>query len=256
MQSIRAYELIKETFLRKTYIWVVHLSWLGIYGLFWLLFLPTGEEVGLFVFIWGGFLLPLILSAGIFGDDMASGRMCVLATRPVWLGEFYLYRLLGLSLQGAVHLLLAGGLIFTLDALLQPGSSSSLGLWLFSSWLLFSACAALSMSLSVVVRGMYNSLVLLLAVVAGYLLLDVLAGYWLEDAAAEATRAVVRYAGPPIALLSRLAKGEYGKYSLGVGKCDLTKSIACTVHCLILTTAYCVVGILILTRRQFSAQRE
>ncbi len=256
MQSMRAYELIKETFLRKTFIWVVHLSWLGIYVLFWLLFLPIGEEVGMFIFLWGGFLLPLVLSTGIFGDDMASGRICVLATRPVWLGQLYLYRLLGLSLQGAVHLLLAGGLIFALDALLQPGSSSSLGLWLFSSWLLFNACAALSTSLSVVVKGAYNSLVLLLAMVIGFLLLDVLAGYWLERGAADAVRAVVRYAGPPVSLLNRLAKGEYGKYSLGVSKCDLLKTVACTVHCLILTTAYCLAGILILTRRQFSAQRE
>ena len=62
-----------------------------------------------------GFFLPLSLTAGIFGDDIASGRISVLATRPIELRDIYLYRLLGLSLQGAVHLLLAGGGICLLD---------------------------------------------------------------------------------------------------------------------------------------------
>jgi len=227
---MKACELIKETFLRRTFVWVVHLSWLVIYGLFWLLFLPSGMEAGVFIFLWGGFFLPLALSAGIFGDDIASGRICVLATKPFWLGQFYIYRLLGLSLQGAVHLLLGGVIVFGLDALMGQGTPNS--------------------------KRAYNSLVLLLAVALFYLLLGVLASYWLEHGTADFMRKLIRFTGLPFNLLHGMAKGEYGKYSLAVGKYGLTKTVACTVHCLILTTVYATIGVLLLTRRQFSSQRD
>ncbi len=256
MQSIRAYELIRETFFRRTYIWIVHLIWFGIYGLFWLLLLPTNLEAGQFLFLWGGFLLPLALSAGIIGDDISSGRICVLATRPFWLGQLYLYRLLGLSLQGAGHILLAGGLVFVLDTLLGKGSPNNLAVWLLSSWLLFNACATLSTSLSVVVGRSYNSLLTFFGVVLVFLLLDVLSGYWLEYGAADTLRNLFRYVGLPFGLLSGLAKGDYGKYSLSVGKYDMAKNIACVVHCLILTSAYALAGILLLNKRQFFLQRD
>lgn len=253
---MRAYELIRETFFRKTYVWVVHLSWLVVYGLFWLLFLPSGMEAGMFIFFWGGFFLPLALSAGIFGDDIASGRICVLVTKPFWVGQFYIYRLLGLSLQGTVHLLLGGAIVFGLDALMGRGTPNRLGLWLFATWLLFNSCAALSTSLSVVVERAYNSLVLLLAVALFYILLGVLAGYWLEHGTADFMRKLIRFTGLPFNLLHGMAKGEYGKYSFAVGKYGVTKTVACTVHCLILTTVYATVGVLLLIRRQFSSQSD
>jgi len=92
---MRAYELIKETFCRKIYILIVHLSWLILYGAFWWLFLPRASELsefGRFIFIWGGCFLALALSAGIFGDDISSGRICVLVTKPFWPGKLYIYR--------------------------------------------------------------------------------------------------------------------------------------------------------------------
>jgi len=253
---MKAYELIRETFFRKTYVWVAHLSWLVIYGLFWLLFLPSGMEAGAFIFLWGGFFLPLALSAGILGNDIASGRICVLATKPLWLGQFYIYRLLGLSLQGAVHLLLGGGIVFVLDALLGRGTPNRLGLWLFATWLLFNACAALSTSLSVVVKRAYNSLALLLAAALFYLLLDVLAGYWLEYGTAEFVRKLIQFTWLPFKLLYRMAEGRYGKYSFAAGKYGFTKTLACTIHCLILTTVYATIGVHLLTRRQFFSQRD
>jgi ABC-type transport system involved in multi-copper enzyme maturation permease subunit len=251
-----AYELVKETLIRRTFIWVTHLCCFIIYGVFWLLFLPSGLEAGEFLFIWGGFFLPLALSAGIFGDDIASGRICALATRPLRLSEFYLWRLVGLSLQGSVHLLVAAGIVFLLDTLAGRGTPNRLGPWIFASWLLFNACAAASTSLSVVVRGSYNSLLLLAIVIFLHFLVGTLGGYWLEYGMAEAVKNLIRHAGLPFDLLQGLAHGDYGKYSLTVGKYGLVKSMACTVHCLILTTVYAAVGILVLSKRQFSAQRE
>jgi len=253
---MRAYELIKETFFRGSYIWIVHAAWLTIYGVFWWLFLPEQPEYGRFVFIWGGFLLPLALSAGIFGDDIASGRICVLVTKPFWWGEIYIYRLLGLSLQGAVNLTLAAVVAIVLHAITKKGSVEGIGPWLLATWLLFNACAALSTSLSVVVRRTYNSLLLLVVIVAGYFVVSMLMGFTGPQGSKGVFMGFVRYLWPPFELLFKLAHGEYGKYSFAIGKYSLPKSAACVVHSLALTVAYSVAGIALLTHRQFSRERD
>ncbi len=253
---MRAYELIKETFCRRGYIWIVHVAWLAIYGVFWWLFLPETPEYGRFVFIWGGFLLPLALSAGIFGDDIASGRICVVVTRPFWSGELYIYRLLGLSLQGAIHLALAGGIAVVLHAIIRKGAVDGLALWLVASWLLFNTCAALSTSVSVVVARMYNCLLLLVVIVTGYFVVSMMMGYLGPQAHKGLFMGFVRYLWPPFEFLFKFAHGEYGKFSLEVGKYSVPKSVACVVHSLMLTVAYGAVGIVLLTRRQFSRERD
>lgn len=249
---MRAYELMKETFFRRTYIWVAHITWLALYGVFWWLFLPSAEEFGKFVFLWGGFFLPLAISAGIFGDDIASGRIYVLVTKPFWPGELYVYRLLGLSLQAAVHFILAGCIIFILHVIMRKGTTHGLALWLLASWLLFNTCAALSTSLSVVVARAYNSLLLLVVIVTGYFVVSLLTHYLHQQAAPGALMGAIRYSWPPFELLYKFACGEYGQYALTVGRFGLTKSVACVVHSLMLTVAYSIVGIAILSRRQFS----
>jgi ABC-type transport system involved in multi-copper enzyme maturation permease subunit len=253
---MKAYELIKETFSRRGYIWVVHVVWLALYGIFWWLFLPTGPEFGRFIFIWGGFFLPLALTAGIFGDDIASGRICVLVTKPLWPGEIYLCRLLGLSLQAAVQVILAGFIVLILHFITKKGNTEYLSLWLFVTWLLFNTVAALSTTLSVVVGRTYNSLLMLVVVVTVYFVVSLLMG----SAGSEGSKGVfagfIRYPWPPFELLYKLANGEYGKYSLTVGRFSLTKSVACVVHSLILTVVYSIVGIALLSKRQFSRQRD
>jgi hypothetical protein len=253
---MRAYELIKETFFRRGHIWIVHVAWLTIYGIFWWLFLPDPADFGRFIFIWGGFLLPLALSAGIFGDDIASGRICVLVTKPFWWGEIYIYRLLGLSLQGAVHLVLAGGVAVVLRTVMKRGTLDDLALWLVATWLLFNTCAALSTSLSVVVGRAYNSLLLLIVIVSGYFVVSMLIGFMGQQASKGVFMGFIRYFWPPFELLFKFAHGEYGKFSLTVGKYSLPKSVACVVHSLILTAVYSAVGIALLTRRQFSRERD
>jgi hypothetical protein len=256
---MRAYELIKETFCRKLYILIVHLSWLTLYGGFWWLTLPSASEVsgfGRFIFIWGGFLLPLILSAGIFGNDISSGRICVLVTKPFWPGELYIYRLLGLSLQAAVHFILAWCVIFILHVFMHKGSMNGLGMWLFASWLLFNTCAALSTSLSVVIGRAYNALLLLIVIVAGSFIVTYLMSAMNQEEETGVFIYFIRFACPPFKLLSKLAGGEYGKYSLTVGRFSLAKSVACVVHSLILTVVYSIIGIVLLSKRQFSSERE
>jgi ABC-type transport system involved in multi-copper enzyme maturation permease subunit len=253
---MRAYELIKETFCRKLYILIVHLLWLSLYGSYWWFFLPNGNDFGMFVFIWGGFFLSLALSAGIFGDDIASGRICSLITKPVWAGEFYIYRLLGLSIQSAVHLILTGCLILILYAIENQGSIDNLGTWLFASWLLFNTFAALSTSLSVVIGRGYNALILLIATVTGFFVLGIMTSMMNQQEETGAFFYFIRYVCPPFKLLFKFAHGEYGKYSLTVGRFSITKSVACVVHSLILTIVYSAIGIVLLIRRQFSSARE
>jgi len=253
---MRAYELMKETFFRRTYIWIVHVVWLVLYGSFWWLMIPEGDEFGGFIFIWGGFLLPLALSAGIFGDDISSGRICVLVTKPFWAGELYLYRLAGLALQATVHLALAGLIVVVLHAVMRKGRIDHLGSWLFATWLLFLTCAALSTSLSVVVGRAFNSLLLLVIVVTGYFVVNLLMGFLRQQSSGGALMGFIRYAWPPFELLSKFAGGEYGQFSLTVGRYSLAKSTACVVHSLMLTAGYGIVGIVLLCTREFSRVRD
>jgi len=253
---MRAYELMKETCCRRGYIWIVHIIWLVLYGSFWWLFLPSGAEFGRFLFIWGGFFLPLVLSAGIFGDDIASGRICVLVTKPFWLGELYIYRLLGLSLQAAASFILAGCIVFVLHFFMRKGNTEDLGFWLLATWLLFNTCAALSTSLSIVVGRAYNSLLLFAVVVTGYFVVSLLIVSMRQPGGTGVLAGFIKYCWPPFELLYKFASGEYGKYSLTVGRFSVTKSVACVVHSLILMAVYSITGIALLSRRQFSRQRD
>lgn len=254
---MRAYELIRETCFRRSYIWIAHLSWLAVYGVFWWSFVPTKTEtMGKFIFIGSGLFLALTLSAGILGDDIASGRICVLVTKPFWTGKLYLFRWIGLSLQAAVHLLLTGILLGVLDLLTPKNSIEGLGVWLLASWLLFNAVAALSTSLSVILGRAFNSLLLLVVFVAGFLLMNALIVLLRGEAGAGWLTAFVRYAWPPFELLRKFAGGEYGPHALTVGRFSLSHSVACVVHSLVLTCVYGAVGILLLCRRQFSRVRE
>ena len=253
---MRKYELIRETFCRRGFIWIVHVVWLVLYGGFWWLFLPNGPEFGRFVFIWSGFFLPLALTAGIFGDDIASGRICVLITKPLWAGELYICRLLGVTLQATAHFILTGCIVLILHLIMRKGSMEYLGTWLFASWLLFITVAALSTSLSVVVGRTFNSLLILVVVVTVYFILGLLMSSMRQKADTGVLTAFIRYAWPPFELLSKFAGGEYGKYSLTVGRFSVSKSVACVVHSLFLTVVYSLIGIILLGKRQFSRQRD
>ena len=252
---MRAYELMKETFFRKMYIYIVHLSWFAIYGLF-LTLEPEEDSFYRIFFVWGGLFLPLVLSAGIFGDDISSGRICVLATRPFWLGELYIYRLLGLSIQAAVHFVLAGCLLLIIHLFTGIGNIEALGSWLFSCWLLFNTWAAVSTSLSVVVKRAYNFVFLLAAFIFLGLLNSMLSWNNPDDTMTEVISAFVKYVCPPFTLLTKMAQGEYSKYSLIVGQYSAIKAAACVMHSLFLTVVYGVIGAMILNRRQFSCSQE
>ena len=253
---MRAYELMKETLSRKFYIYIVHLSWFAMYGLFFTLRVQEEGDLHGILFIWGGFFLPLVLSAGIFGDDISSGRICVLATKPFWLGELYIYRLLGLSLQAAVHFVITGCILLIIYGITGIGNIDNLGSSLFSCWLLFNAWAAISTSLSVVVKRAYNFIFLIAVFLFLAFLNSILGWNNSDDTMTKVISAFGKYVCPPFTLLTRMVEGEYSKYSLIVGKYSSIKAVACVTHTLILTVFYGVVGVLLLSRRQFACSRE
>jgi len=253
---MRAYELMKETFSRKIYIYIVHLSWFAIYGLFFTLRVHEEKDFHQILFIWGGFFLPLALSAGIFGDDISSGRICVVATKPFWLGELYIYRLLGLSLQAAVHFVITGFLLLIIHRFTGLGYIDDLGAWLFSCWLLFNTWAAISTSLSVVVKRAYNFIFLLAVFLFLASLNSILSWNNPDDAMTKVINAFGKYVCPPFTLLTKMVEGEYSKYSLIVGKYSSIKAVACVTHTLVLTVFYSFFGVLLLSRRQFTCSRE
>ncbi len=246
---MRAYELIKETLLRRAYIGVIHLAWLALYGFYGWLFLPDTNQLGGFLFTWGGFLLPLALSTGILGDDMASGRICVLITKPFWWGELYLCRLIGLSLQGAIHLLLAGGL---LSILVRDTHLHELALWLFAAWLLFNTIAALSTTFSVIIERSLNSILLLALIFAGFVTVHLVLNTHPGERGTWSLHSFIRYVCPPFELLRKFAEGERGPFSLYFGRFHTTWNVASIVHSCVLTVAYSLVGIFLLCRREFS----
>ena len=244
---MRAYELMKETLLRKTYIRIVHISWLAIYGLLFIIpFPPEAWNWGPFLFAWSGCLLPLLLSAGIFGDDIASGRISILITKPLWLGELYIYRLLGMSLQAFSHLVISGCIILILHGATGRGDVDNLGLWILLSLLIFNTWAALSTTLSVVVRRGNNSMLLFVATGFICFFASFLVSFLPDHISTVVLQVVLRYTCPPIELLVNMANGKYG----------LIQNLGCVVYSLVLTVLYSLVGIIILSKRQFACVRD
>lgn len=239
---MKAYALITETFLRKGSVRFVHLSWLGIYAAIFLIPMPPEAwQWGPFVFGWSGCLLPLLLSEGIFGDDIASGRIRLLVTEPIRPAELYIYRFLGLSLQGAVHFLAVGGLVLLLHRLTHRGSVDHFMVWVLAGWLLFNTWAALSTSLSVVLKRAHNSMLLFIVTAAVFFLVSVLTSFFPKSIAVEMLLGVVRYTCPPVELLVKTVIGKFGLWQ-GLG--SITYSLA-------LTVLYGAAGIVLLGRREF-----
>ena len=162
---MKAYELIKETFLRTAYIPFTHLAWFALYAFWFLRPTPTVVPLGSRLFVLSGLLLPSLLSAGIFGNDIASGRICVLATKPIRMGTLYIFRIIGLILQGALHLAIGSCIMFIGHCITEKGNIDNLGLWALSSWLLFATCAALSTALSVLIKREWNFAIMVLGAI-------------------------------------------------------------------------------------------
>ena len=239
---MKAYALITETFRRKASIRIIHLSWLGTYAMIFLFPLPPEAWYwGPFLFGWSGCLLPLLLSEGIFGDDIASGRIRLLVTEPIRPAELYVYRFLGLSLQAVIHFLAVSVLVLLLHHLTGRGNADHFMVWVLVSWLLFNAWAALSTSLSVVLRRAHNSMLLFIVSAGVFLLLSMLMSFFPKSVYVDVLLRVVRYTCPPVELLGNIA----------IGKSGVLQGLGSVTYTLILTALYGAAGIVLLGKREF-----
>ena len=242
------WELIKETFHRKGYIRIVHISWLAFYGLLFLVPWPPemGWQWGPFLFGWGACVMPILISAGIIGNDIASRRIALLVTKPLLSMKLYMYRLIGLSFQCAVHIAVGGLIMFVLHTMTHRGSIEGLGSWMMVGWLISNTWLALSTSLSVVVRREHNAIFIILGAIFVFIMANVLHAFFHDSIWIVILGKVVRYGLIPIELLLRIAMGE----------CNLMRSIAYVLHAFGLTIVYSLIGIILLDKREFSSKRD
>ncbi len=240
---MRAYELMKETLLRRSYIIVVHIVFFSIYAIMFSMGHQRTLQWGSLVFVLSGSALPFLLSAGIFGNDIATGRISVLITKPMRISELYIWRVTGLSLQCALHLVVSGWIIFILHSATDRGNMNNFGLWLFASWLLFNTWTTLLASLSVVVKRTNNSVILGCAII---LVLGLIKFLDPEDLLTIAIRAIIKYGFPPMELMVVFAKGGYG----------LIQGSGYVVHALGLTVLYSIAGTIMLSKREFRSESD
>ncbi len=236
---MRAWELIKETFLRKSYIPVIHIIVCVLYGLACLLPMRAALELGRFLFALSGCVLPLLLSQGIFGDDIASGRIRVLLTKPMPFRVLYTWRLTGLVVQCLVQLAIGSAILCILQSITGRGSLNHLLLWNCLSLLLFTTLAAVSTTTSVLVKRSQNMMIVVLGAVLAAVLNNLLRGS--SDYISLGLLGFIKYALPPVGLL----------WDAGRNYPSLARVLLLFAHSMGLTIAYAAVGITILRKREF-----
>lgn len=240
---MKAYALILETIQRKASIRIIHIGLLLMYAAMFLIPFPPESDWqwGVFLFVISGCLLPLLLSSGIFGNDITSGRISLLVTKPIRPIELYLYRFCGLSAQVAIHLIAASAVILLLQQVTGYGHVDHFLTWCVAAWLVFHAWAALSTSLSVALRRGDNSLLLVVATMVLFYLRMMFAQFLPDAFYTKALIGILRYGGPSLEFL----------WKLGSGKADLLHGFGFVGYSILLTVLYCGAGIFLLGHREF-----
>lgn len=243
---MRAWELIKETLLRHYYIGAAHALLLGIYVAANFSEKILGSPYGPKVFIWSGCVLPLIVSAGIFGDDLATGRIATLITKPIRPCGIYLWRYLGMSAQGLVHLLLVAAILPAHRACTNFGGVFGFDGWtgwIIASWLAFNMWIALNTTLSVFLkRGMNSAFIVAAYPIVTFGTINVLHNFNPKHRVYITASKIFEYGFPPWhATLTQFRDSSY-QVSFAV----------CTV---LLILAYGTLGIAILSKREYRQER-
>ena len=235
-------ELLKETFFRKRFIFIGHSALLFFYMALFFLPFPLDFPWGGMILVASGILLPLLLTSGIFGNDIATGRIDFLVTKPISLSKIFLCRISGVILQGTLHIMFAGFLIWMMHSFFNDkGTLFNFKIFLFVSWLLFITFATLSISLSVLVEREYNTAILILG--SGFLLFLVLGlkNFFPEYILTKVLCTTVKYVFPPVELLSKMATGHNGMLHL----------MGYIIHAAGLAILYSTFGILMLRTKEF-----
>ncbi len=243
---MRTRQLLLETFFRKKTIAIAHIGLLPVYYIAYLSF-GAYEPFGIYVLVVAGILLPLILSNGIFGNDIRSGRFRSIVTKPVGLVELYLCRVLGLVIQGVIHLVFASGILLIWHHVTGNANLSNYGLWVLAAMMLFVSSAVLSTTVSIVMKGEHNSLILLFSFLSCFVisaLAQAPTGVFIFEVFSRLLP-IINYCLPPVVMM----------HAMCFDGADWRQVAVVCNHTVLLTAAYGGLGILALYRRQYTPQR-
>ena len=132
-------------------------------------------------------------------------------------------------------------MILLLHRLTGRGSVDHFPAWVLAGWLLFNTWAALSTSLSVVLKRAHNSMLLFIVTAAVFFLVSMLTSFFPKSIAVEILLGVVRFTCPPVELLVKTAIGKFG----------LWQGLGSITYSLVLTVLYGAAGIVLLGKREF-----
>lgn len=247
-------EIFKETLLRRRAIRRLHLAYPAVYAIVYIALSAVSSSAdrpqwGLWLFAWSGCVFPVLLSVGLFGGDIASGRMMQLVTKPISWGTLYLLRVLGIYIQCAVHLSICYGSVFIADAWTNAAMAGSLGPWFLASLLIAPVWIALSATVSTFVSRDFNVAVVFIGAIAVFMVLqsaDVLAAIAGIPPMSKAVEKVGVYGMPSVVLLFKLATRPW----------TAPEGIIAVIHPVLMTAVYAWIGTGILNRREFARERE
>lgn len=246
------FEVLKETFLRRRFIPVLHVLYVVVYIIVFTIYylLPSkSTQWELWLFVWSGCLFPVLLTAGLFGDDIASGRILQLLIKPISLGMLYLMRVLGVFIQCMIHLALCYLMVFIMYLFTEQQAKGHLGLWFLASVLISLTWLMLSASISTFMLREYNVVVILIGSIVVFMLwqsASIIASIADWPVISKAADGIMIYGVPPVVLLFRLGMQKYS--TAGV--------LAVILHAVAMAVLYAFVGIVILTHREFVRKRE
>lgn len=246
------YEVLKETFLRRRFIPMLHVLYVVVYIMVFTIYylLPSkSPQWELWLFGWSGCLFPVLLTAGLFGDDIASGRILQLLIKPISLGTLYLMRVLGVFIQCVIHLAVCFLMLFIMYLLTEQQAKGHIGLWFLASVLISLTWLMLSASISTFMLREYNVVVVLIGSIVVFMLwqsASIVASIADWPVISKAADGFMIYGVPPVGLLFRL----------GMQKYSTAGSLAVTLHAVTIAALYTVIGIVILTHREFIRKRE
>ena len=246
------YEVLKETFLRRRFIPMLHVLYMVVYIMVFTIYylLPSkSTQWELWLFVWSGCLFPVLLTAGLFGDDIASGRILQLLIKPISLGTLYLMRVLGVFIQCVIHLTVCFSMLFIMYLLTEQQARGHLGLWFLASVLISLTWLMLSASISTFMLREYNVVLVLIGSIVVFMLwqsASIIASIADWPVISKVADGFMIYGVPPVGLLFKLGTQKYS--TAGV--------LAVTLHAVAMAALYIVIGIVVLTHREFIRKRE
>ena len=248
-----AWPLIVETYRRKRIVPFAHFLFLLPY-LVLIPVLPYANEeilpIGILILFISGLFFAPVLTTGIFSNDISSGRFRILATEPIPREAFYVWRLVGVMLQGMVHLAIVSTMFLIMNALTGLGNLHCFPQYLVATFIMFGSVAALSIMLSLVITSDASTLVVLIlpfAIAGVDILGHISTSFPIVKEVCDGIITASKYGLPPLPwLVEAFTSNHEGTWR---------EILGCAFHAAGLSLAYALIGVTLLNRRELKPQR-